>query len=80
MPTTTFSGQIALICPDCQTHLVNLAPHGERYHCYDCDLKLVREREQFLKMRLGEVVGAIAVDEVGLHMTWRPLGLARAAV
>jgi len=78
MPST-FSGQIALICPDCQTHLVNLAPHGERYHCYDCDLKLLRERDTFLKVRLGEVVGRLAVAEVELHMTWRPLTLARAA-
>lgn len=69
----SFSGNIALICPDCATHLVNLAPDGERYHCADCDLRLVRDKDQFHLIRDKEVVGQIAIEEVEVQVTWRML-------
>lgn len=69
----TFSGNQALICPDCGTALVNLAPNGERYHCSDCDLRLLREREAFRLVRFGEVVGQLPIEEVEVQVTWRAL-------
>jgi len=69
--STTFTGNLALICPDCGTTLVNLAPSCERYHCPDCDLRLVRDRDHFLIVRCGEVVGRLPVEDVRARMTWR---------
>ena len=69
--TTSYTGQMALICPDCGTHLVNLAPASERYHCPDCDLRLVRHRDAFLTVRYGEVVGQLPVEDVRAQVTWR---------
>lgn len=69
----SLSGNIALICPDCGMHLVNLAPSGERYHCTDCDLRLVRERDQFQMVREHEIVGQMPVEEVEVQVTWRVL-------
>ncbi|MEB3198743.1 MAG: hypothetical protein VKP62_16220 [Candidatus Sericytochromatia bacterium] len=74
----TYSGLLALECPDCETHLVNLAPHGERYHCPDCDLELYREVDHFAKVRMGESVGLISVNEVKLQVIWRAHALAYA--
>ena len=74
----TFSGNLALICPDCGTHLINLAPHGERYHCSDCDLRLVRDDEQFCLIRCGDTVGHLGVDDVEVQVIWRLHGLASA--
>lgn len=71
-----YSGNIVRICPDCENHLINLAPNGERYHCADCELRLVRERDQFLKVRYGETVGVIDVDDVEVKVTWRVLASA----
>lgn len=65
------SGNRALICPDCAAHLVNVAPNGERYCCADCDLRLVREGDQFRCIRLGEPVGQLPVEAVSVHVTWR---------
>ncbi|HEY9722342.1 MAG TPA: hypothetical protein V6D47_10025 [Oscillatoriaceae cyanobacterium] len=72
----TLSGNISLICPDCAMHLVNLAPNGERYHCTDCDLRLVREKDAFQLVRDHEVVGQIPVEEVEVQVTWRVLAQA----
>ena len=74
----TFSGNVSLICPDCQTHLVNVAPSGERYHCYDCDLRLMRDGDRFLMIRFDEAVGTLPVEEVEISVTWRTLELAHA--
>lgn len=71
-----YSGNIARICPDCENHLVNLAPNGERYHCADCDLRLIRDRDQFKMVRCDEIVGAIAIDDVEVKVTWRRLASA----
>ena len=73
--SNTFSGNIALICPDCSNHLINPAPSGERYHCADCDLRLVRSGDRFTLIRDGEVVDALAVEEVQVTVTWRTLEL-----
>ena len=78
MGGSTFSGNIALICPDCGTHLVNVASSGERYHCQDCDLRLAREGETFKMMRYGETVGQLAVEDVEIQVTWRIQALAHA--
>lgn len=67
----SFSGNIALICPDCGTHMMNGAPHSERYHCPDCDLRLVRDGEQYQMVRYGEVVQQIPVEAVQAQVTWR---------
>jgi hypothetical protein len=74
----TFSGNLALICPDCGTHLVNVAASGERYHCADCDLRLVRDADQFLMVRYGDTVGRLGVDDVEMQVTWRLHKLASA--
>lgn len=76
--STTYSGNIALICPDCGTHMVNSAPNCERYHCPDCDLRLVREGEDFKLVRFGDVVGRLPVESIEAQVTWRRLELARA--
>ena len=76
MSSKTFSGNISLICPDCSTHLINLVPSGERYHCPDCDLRLVRDGENFNLIRYGEAVGAVAVEDVEAQVTWRLHALA----
>jgi tRNA(Ile2) C34 agmatinyltransferase TiaS len=76
--TATFTGRISLKCPDCDTHLINSTPHGERYRCHDCGLEMVRDTDSFQKFRLGEHVGDVAVHEVALHMTWRPLDYVQA--
>ena len=69
--TSTFEGNLALICPDCGTHLVNRAPSGERYQCHDCDLHLNRDGETFRLTRFGEALGEMPTDDVAIHMTWR---------
>lgn len=74
--STNFSGNIALICPDCGTHMVNLVPSGERYHCTDCDLRLVRDGDEFQLVRFSETVGRVAVEDVQAQVTWRMLELA----
>jgi hypothetical protein len=74
--SNNISGNIALVCPDCRTHLVNLAPNGERYHCSDCDLRLVRNGEEFQIIRFGDVVGTMPVDDVEVQVVWRMLELA----
>lgn len=74
--TRAFSGNISLICPDCANHLVNVAPNGERYHCSDCDLRLIRNREQFVLMRDGASVGEMGVEDVEVKVTWRPMASA----
>jgi hypothetical protein len=71
-----FSGNIALVCPDCANRLVNVASHGERYHCLDCDLRLLREREQFLLIRDGEAIGRLSAQDVGMQVIWRHDALA----
>lgn len=71
-----FSGNISLICPDCSNHLVNLAPNGERYHCSDCDLRLLRDRDQFVLIRDGACVGEMGIEDVEVKMTWRQLASA----
>ncbi|MEB3284175.1 MAG: hypothetical protein VKN33_02685 [Candidatus Sericytochromatia bacterium] len=76
--TATYSGRIALQCPDCETHLVNATPYGERYLCHDCGLEMTRDKECFRKVRYGEVVGEVSVYDVALQMTWRSLGYAHA--
>lgn len=77
--TNTFEGNLALICPDCGTHLVNTAPSSERYQCHDCDLHLSRTGEVFALTRFGETVGQMPVDDVAVHMTWRSHSVAPAA-
>lgn len=72
----TFRGNIARICPDCSNHLINLAPNGERYHCSDCELRLIREDDRFRMVRFGESLGHVQVDEVDVKVTWRPLASA----
>lgn len=76
--TATYSGRISLQCPDCHTYLINATPAGERYMCHDCGLEMIREQDSFRKVRLGEYVGEVAVNEVALQMTWRSLGFAQA--
>ena len=78
MGGSTFSGNIALICPDCGTHLVNVASSGERYHCHDCDLRLKREGDAFQMVRYDEIVGQMPVEEVEIQVTWRIQELAHA--
>jgi hypothetical protein len=75
----TYAGKLALICPDCQTHLVNVAPSGERYHCHDCDLRLMRDGDEFLMFRFGETVGTLAIEEVEISVTWQTQELAHAS-
>lgn len=75
---TCFSGNLALICPDCANHLVNVAPDGERYCCTDCELRLVREGDWFRLIRDHELIGLLAVSQVQLQVTWRPAELASA--
>jgi hypothetical protein len=72
----SISGNISLICPDCSNHLVNVAPNGERYHCSDCDLRLMRDRDQFVLFRDGLSVGAMGVEDVEVKVTWRQLASA----
>jgi hypothetical protein len=74
----SFSGNLALICPDCSNHLINLAPNGERYHCADCDLRLTRDGEQFRLIRDGDTVGHLEVDDVEMQVLWRLQELASA--
>lgn len=71
-----FSGNIALICPDCATPLVNLAPRGERYHCADCDLRVNRDGDGFSLTRFDEVVGRLEAEEVEFQVIWRQLASA----
>jgi hypothetical protein len=78
MGGNSFSGNIALVCPDCGTHLVNVASSGERYNCHDCDLRLVRDGDKFQMLRYGEVVGQMPVEDVEITVTWRVLELAHA--
>lgn len=78
MGGNTISGNIALICPDCGTHLVNVASSGERYNCHDCDLRLVRDGDNFQLVRYDEPVGQMAVEAVEVQVTWRILELAQA--
>lgn len=80
MTTTgqTYSGKVSLICPDCDTHLVNVAAGSERYHCHDCDLRLQRVGDQFRMIRFGETVGSLPVEEVEISVTWRAQELAHA--
>ena len=73
-----FSGNLALICPDCMTALINVVPNGERYHCADCDLRLARDGDWFDLVRFGEVVGRMPVDEMEVQVTWRLHDLAHA--
>ena len=75
---TCFSGNLALICPDCANHLVNVAPNGERYRCTDCELRLVRDGDHFHLIREDETVGRLAVTQVEVQVTWRPHELASA--
>lgn len=76
--TATYSGRLSLQCPDCNTCLINAAPSGERYRCHDCGLEMIRDQDSFRKLRLGEHVGDVPVNEVVLQMTWRSLGFAQA--
>lgn len=71
-----FTGNISLICPDCSNHMVNVAPNGERYHCSDCDLRLWRNRDQFVLMRDGVAVGEMSVEDVEVKVTWRQMASA----
>jgi hypothetical protein len=74
--SNTISGNIALICPDCRTHLVNQSPNGERYHCPDCDLRLARNGEEFQIVRFGEIVGRLPIEDVEAQVVWRMLEMA----
>lgn len=78
MGQNTYSGAIALVCPDCQTHLVNVASSGERYHCHDCDLRMMRDGDAFMMVRFGETVGTMPVEDVEVAVSWRTLELAHA--
>gem|GEM_PF-4638092 len=67
-----FTGRVILICPDCETHLVNVASCGERYHCTDCELTLIRQNEGFGLHRFGEVIGTCTLEQILMQVHWQP--------